>query len=75
MQSAYRAIHSTETAIARLVSDMLTAVYSKIPTMLLSLDISAAFDTLDNNCILLRTNKLLGFDGIVLDWLHSYLSE
>ena len=69
-QSARRALHSSETAITRVLSDMSTAADSKLPTVLLSLDISAAFDNLDHNRLLVRAN-----DGMTLNWLHSYLQE
>ena len=48
LQSAYRALYSTETAMTRVVSDLLTATDSRTPSVLLSLDISAAFDILDH---------------------------
>ena len=58
-----RVLHSTETAMVRAVSDMSTAGDSELPTVLLSLDLSAAFDTLDRNRYL-RANELFGFDGM-----------
>ena len=47
LQSAYRALHSIQLATDKEQIDMLTAVDSKVPTALLSLDMSAAYDTLD----------------------------
>lgn len=73
-QSAYRAVHSTETAMTKVVNDLLTTVDSKRPSLLLSLDISAAFDTLDHSRLLQRANQLFGLTGRVNDWLKSYLS-
>ena len=73
-QSVCPALPPTETAaMSRAVSDMLIAGDSKCPTVLLSLDISAVFDTIDHNR-LLYANKLVRFDVTVLDWLRSYLS-
>ena len=74
LQSAYRAFHSTETAMTWLVSDLLTATDNKTPSVLLSLDVSAAFDTLDHRCLLERSRTLFGLDDSVLRWLESYLS-
>ena len=45
-QSAYRAGHSTVTALLRVVNDVMTATDKKQATVLLSFDISAAFDTI-----------------------------
>ena len=49
LQSAYRVFHSTETAMIRVVSDLLTKVDTGSASVLLSLDISAAFDSLDHS--------------------------
>ena len=60
--------------MARVMSDISSPADDKIPTVLLSLDISAAFDTLDHNRFPLRANELFAVDDMVLDWLRSYLS-
>ena len=73
-QEENRFSQSTETATAGVVSDVSTAADSNFPTVLLSLDISAGF-ALDHNQLLPRANDCLGFDGIVLDWVRSYLAE
>ena len=73
LQLAYRALHSTEMAITRVVNDLLSAAASKSPFILLSLDISAAFDTLDHYRLLERAKDLFGFDSTVLQWLGSNL--
>ena len=73
-QSAYRALHSTETAMTRVVNDLLTAVDSGKPSVLLSLDISAAFDTIDHCRLLQRCSEVFGMSGQVCDWLRSYLT-
>ena len=58
LQSAYRAFHSTETAMTNVVSDLLTNVDSGSPSLLLSLDINAAFDTLNHKLLLVYYNVL-----------------
>ena len=62
------------TTMTRVVSDLLTATDNKTPSVLLSLDISAAFDTSDHRCLLERSRTLFGLDDSVLEWLESYLS-
>ena len=52
----------------------MTAADKRIPTTILSLDISAAFDTFDHIRLLVCANELFGFDGMVLDLLRFYLS-
>ena len=74
LQSAYRVFHSTETAMTRVVSDLLTNVDTGSASVLLSLDISAAFDTLDHSLLLQRAENLFGFTGSVHAWLASYLA-
>jgi len=72
-QSAYRPLHSTETAMTRVVNDLLTNVDCEKLSVLLSLDISAAFDTLDHDMLLQRSGELFGLSGRVNEWLRTLL--
>ena len=47
-QSAYRQLHSTETALASVQNDILQAIDSCGGAILVLLDVSAAFDTIDH---------------------------
>ena len=54
LQSAYRAHHSTETAVLRVLSDILGALDRGDFAVLTLLDLSAAFDTVDHETLLRR---------------------
>jgi hypothetical protein len=73
-QSAYRSGFSTETAILRVLSDILEAVDEGDVAILALFDLSAAFDTVDHAILLRRLQRSYGVDGGVLHWFESYLS-
>ena len=75
VQSAYKERHSTETALLKVLCDILTALDSGSGAVLLMLDQSAAFDTIDHGILLSRLNSLYGISGDTLDWFKSYLSN
>ena len=72
-QSAYRRGHSTETALLRLLNDVYCAADNGFRTMLLQLDLSAAFDTIDTSTLLRRLRHTFGVSGPALNWIASYL--
>jgi len=74
-QSAYRAFRSTETVIARLLSDILTALDAGDIAALAVLNLSAAFDTVDHPILLHRLQTSFGLCGSALAWLSSYLEQ
>ena len=61
--------------MTKVVNDVLMATDSGKPSILLSLDISAAFDKLDHTRLLQRATELFGLDDIVTNWLKSYLTN
>ena len=74
MQSAYRRYHSTETALLRVNNDLLRAVDQHQEAVLVLLDLSSAFDTIDHETLLQRLATRYGISDTVLSWFTSYLS-
>ena len=73
-QSACRKCHSTETAMLRVVNDLLQASDSGHVSVLSMFDLSAAFDTIDHDILIKRLRTTFGCSGTFLDWFTSYLS-
>ena len=74
-QSAYRAHHSAETALIKVLDDILKCVDSKKTVALFMLDISAAFDTFHHNILLGRMLNMFGIRNSALDWFKLYISK
>ena len=74
-QSAYREFHSTETALTRVQNDLLCAMDDKQLTILVLLDLSAAFDTVDHDILLGRLEECIGIPGSTLKWMKSYIYQ
>ena len=75
-QSGYRQHHSCETAITKVHNDLLyNSGITSHNALLVLLDLSAAFDTLNHNLLLKILKESYGFDGTVLNWFKSYLSN
>ena len=75
LQSAYRRNCSTETALLRVRNDILFNMNRRHVTLLVFLDLSAAFDTIDHLTLLDRLRDKFGIDGVVLEWFRSYLTD
>ena len=71
-QSAYRHFHSTETALVGVNNDLLKAVNEHQEAVLVLLDLSAAFNTVDYDIFLKRSEERYGVSGTVLSWFASY---
>jgi len=73
-QYGFRPKHSTNDAIAELITDITNNIEDKSNTLSLFLDLSKAFDTIDHK-ILLTKLKHYGIRGSSLSWFESYLTN
>ncbi|KAK3516005.1 hypothetical protein QTP70_000860, partial [Hemibagrus guttatus] len=71
-QSGFKAAHSTETALLAVTEKLHAARSAKLSSVLILLELSAAFDTV-NHKTLLSTLRSLGICGTAWEWFASYL--
>ena len=74
-QSAYRQFHSTETALLKVQNDILINMDNEEVTLLVMLDMSAAFDTIDHNILIDILKNDFGVVDSALQWFRSYLAN
>lgn len=74
-QSAYRKYHSTETALLKVCADLIEAMDSGNHVLLGLLDLSAAFDTVDQDILIERLSRSYGVQSTALNWFRSYLAN
>ena len=73
-QTGYKKNHSTETLLVTLVNDLLIASDQNSATVVMLLDLSAAFDTVDHNKLLQILELEIGIKGTALKWFRSFIS-
>jgi hypothetical protein len=71
-QYAYKRYHSCETALIDLCDYALTAMDKGECTLVVALDLSAAFDTINHDLLLGKLERM-GIEGSALQWLKIYL--
>ena len=71
--SAYKAHHSTETALLRVYNDVMLNIDRGNGTFLVLFDLSAAFDTIDHQILFHILEHLLGITDSALAVMKSYL--
>ena len=74
-QSAYRPMYSTETALLKVQNDLLRNLDDGKTTVLVLLDLSAAFDTLYHSGVISLLENWHGISGNALRWFASYLMD
>ena len=58
-----------------MVNDIHKAMDTGRSTIMIALDMSAAFDTIDQAVLLNRLKHTFGVTGMALEWISSYLSN
>ena len=74
-QSTYRANYSCETALPKIVNDILWAVEHLQVSSLIAIDFSAAFDMVNHNILLSILEKKFGVQDTCLAWFTSCLES
>ena len=74
-QSGFKTLHSTESALLRVFNDIFLVTDSGQCAVLVLLDLTAAFDTVDHNILITRLEQCVGISGTALEWFRSYLSN
>ena len=73
-KSAYIRLHSTETALTAVFSDIINELDRGNLVLLSMLDLSAAFDCVDHDILLSRLDMSFGIRLVDHQWLTSYLT-
>ncbi len=74
-QSGFRKCHSTETALLKVLNDILISCDSGDFVVLVLLHLTAAFDTVDHAVLIDRLEHCVGLRGVALDWFKSYFAN
>ena len=72
-QSGYKINHSCESLLLRILNDVFVSIDKGMCTVLILLDLSAAFDTVDHDVLLDILYHEIGLRGTVFKWFESYL--
>ena len=72
-QYGYKKGHSTEMLLMNVVNNVINAFDYKLATVLLLLDLSAAFDTVDQDKLLSILHLEIGIGGTAYNWFASLL--
>ena len=72
-QSFYHKNYSTKTSLLMLTNDLLWGFENQNITSTVILDLSAAFDTVDHDILLIILHNHLGIQDMALNWFKNYL--
>ena len=74
-QYGYKKGHSTEMLLVKIFNELLVACDKKTPTIFMLLDLSAAFDTVDQSKLLDTIHTEIGITDKALKWFESFLTN
>ena len=74
-QSAYKTLHSTETAMLRVKHDIVGALDRNHAMVFVMLNLSAAFDTIDHAHLFKLLQDEYGVRGTALAWFRTYMED
>ena len=74
-QSAYGHNYSCETALVKLINNILWSMEQQHITALVAIDLSATFDTDDITILLKILQSKFGITDTALEWLGSYIEK
>ena len=74
-QSAYKKFHSTETLLTKIHNDIMASMGKGEIVLMVLLDLSAAFDTIDHEILISRLENMYGIKDNALKWFKSYMSN
>ena len=75
LPSAYKEYYNTESALIKVKHDILMNMEAQKVTLLVLLDLSAAFDTVHHQVLLDRLQAKFGVVHKALEWFSSYLAD
>ena len=73
LQSGFRKHHSTESGLLWVLFDIFSSVDKRHISLLALLDVSAAFNTVDQSILLDRLSISFGLTGSEFDWMRSFI--
>ena len=74
-QSAYKRNHSPETALVNIFENIYNDLDQNTSILLIFLDYSSAFDTINHNILLARLENFYKINGTALKWFSSYFKD
>lgn len=73
-QSGYKKSHGTESLLLKITNDIYVASDDNKATVLILLDLSAAFDTIDHSKLIDILSRDIGLSGVVMKWFISFIT-